>query len=63
MDTVKTECTSLGQEGWYRIDMFWIESDLIDKVGTKNGYSWDNKWTSAIISAFCQKLIPISHRV
>ena len=26
-------------EVWYRMDMFWIESDLIDKVGTKNGYS------------------------
>ena len=44
------------------MDMFWIESDLIDKVGTKKGYSLDNKWTYAIISAFCQKLIPISHR-
>ena len=44
------------------MDMFWIESDLIDKVGTKNIYIWDNKWTYAIISAFCQKHIPISPR-
>ena len=44
------------------MDMFWIESDLIDKVGTKKGYSLDNKWTYVIISAFCQKHIPISHR-
>ena len=44
------------------MDMFWIESDLIDKVGTKNIYTWDNKWTYAIISAFCQKHIPISPR-
>ena len=44
------------------MDMFWIESDLIDKVGTKKGYSLDNKWTYAIISEFCQKHIPISHR-
>ena len=35
------------------MDMFWIESDLIHKVWTKNGYSWDNKWTYAIVSAFC----------
>ena len=44
------------------MDMFWIESDLLDKVGTKKGYSLDNKWTYAIISAFCQKHIPISLR-
>ena len=30
------------------MDMFWIESHLIDKVGTKNGYSWDHKWTMFI---------------
>ena len=41
--------------------MFWIESDLIDKVGTKNGYSLDNKWKYAIMSAFCRKHIPIGY--
>ena len=45
------------------MDMFWIESDLIDKVGTMKGYSLDHKWTYAIISEFCQKHIPISHRL
>ena len=44
------------------MDMFWIGSDLIDKVGTKNGYSCDKKWTYGIISAFCHKHIPNSYR-
>ena len=44
------------------MDMFWIESEFVDKVGTKKGYSWDRKWTYAIISAFCQNYIPISRR-
>ena len=35
---------------------------FVDKVGTKKGYSWDRKCTYAIISAFCQKYIPISRR-
>ena len=62
MDTVQTYCTPLRQEVWYRMVMFWMESDLIDKIGTKTRYTWDNKWTYAIISAFRQKHIPISHR-
>ena len=56
MHTIRTR--RLVQDG-----LFWIESELVDEVGTKKGCSWDRKWTYAIISAFCQKYIPISRRV